>query len=143
MRAVARWLHGGDGSLLGLAPLGAQVGDDGPAARLIAGRFVGAYRLGGRSGKNVAAAICEAASRSTMRYVPVKTVDQQSVLAMHRLRGGYKEERAACINRIRGLLYGHRRRRYSMNQRTLNKSDATPSLDSACAMLQNAKVAML
>ncbi len=75
--------------------------------RLIAGHFVGAYRLGGRSGKNDAAdaaAICEAASRPSMRFVPVKTVDQQSVLAVHRLREGYKEERTACINRIRGLL---------------------------------------
>jgi transposase len=75
--------------------------------RLIAGHFVGAYRMGGKSGKNDAAdaaAICEAASRPTMRFVPVKTVDQQSILVVHRLREGYKEERTACINRIRGLL---------------------------------------
>jgi transposase len=76
-------------------------------ARLIAGHFVGAYRMGGRSGKNDAAdaaAICEAASRPSMRFVPIKSVDQQGVLTLHRLREGYKEERTACINRIRGLL---------------------------------------
>ena len=76
-------------------------------ARLIAGAFVAPYRMQGRSGKNDAndaAAVCEAASRPSMRFVPVKDVDQQSVLSIHRLREGYKEERTACINRIRGLL---------------------------------------
>jgi transposase len=76
-------------------------------ARLIAGHFVGAYRMQGKRGKNDAndaAAICEAAGRPHMRFVPVKTVEQQAQLAVHRLREGYKEERTACINRIRGLL---------------------------------------
>jgi transposase len=76
-------------------------------ARLIAGHFVGAYRMQGKSGKNDAndaAAICEAAGRPQMRFVPVKTAEQQGQLAVHRLREGYKEERCACINRIRGLL---------------------------------------
>lgn len=76
-------------------------------ARLIAAAFVTPFRMTGRSGKNDAAdaaAICEAASRPSMRFVPIKTVDQQSVLTLHRLREGYKEERTACINRIRGLL---------------------------------------
>jgi transposase len=75
--------------------------------RLIAGHFVVPYRMQGRSGKNDAndaAAICEAASRATMRFVPIKTAQQQALLAVHRLREGYKEERTACINRIRGLL---------------------------------------
>jgi transposase len=76
-------------------------------ARLIAGHFVGAYRMQGKRGKNDAndaAAICEAAGRPHMRFVPIKTVEQQAQLAVHRLREGYKEERTACINRIRGLL---------------------------------------
>ena len=76
-------------------------------ARLIAGQFVGPYRMGGRSAKNDAAdaaAICEAASRPTMRFVPIKSIAQQGVLTLHRLREGYKEERTACINRLRGLL---------------------------------------
>ena len=61
----------------------------------------------GRSGKNDAtdaAAVCEAASRPSMRFVPVKTVEQQGVMSLHRMREGYKEERTACINRIRGVL---------------------------------------
>lgn len=76
-------------------------------ARLIAANFVVPYRMQGRSGKNDAndaAAICEAASRPSMRFVPVKSVEQQSLLSLHRLREGYKEERTACVNRIRGLL---------------------------------------
>jgi transposase len=76
-------------------------------ARLVAGHFVGAYRMQGKCGKNDAndaAAICEAAGRPHMRFVPVKTLEQQAQLAVHRLREGYKEERTACINRIRGLL---------------------------------------
>jgi transposase len=39
-----------------------------------------------------------------MRFVPVKTAEQQGLLALHRLREGYKEERTALISRIRGLL---------------------------------------
>lgn len=76
-------------------------------ARLIAGHFVTPYRMAGKQGKNDAndaAAICEAASRPHMRFVPIKSADQQGQLAVHRLREGYKEERTALINRIRGLL---------------------------------------
>ena len=65
------------------------------------------YRMAGKSGKNDAndaAAICEAAGRPHMRFVPVKSCEQQGLLAVHRLREGYKEERTGCINRIRGLL---------------------------------------
>jgi transposase len=76
-------------------------------ARLVAGHFVTPYRMAGKSGKNDAndaAAICEAAGRPHMRFVPVKTAQQQGQLAVHRLREGFKEERTALINRIRGLL---------------------------------------
>jgi len=75
--------------------------------RLIAGHFVTPHRMAGKSGKNDAndaAAICEAASRPHMRFVPIKTAQQQGQLALHRLREGYKEERTALINRVRGLL---------------------------------------
>ena len=76
-------------------------------ARIIAAHLVSPYRLQGKSGKNDAndaAAICEAASRPSMHFVPIKTVSQQGVLCVHRLREGLKEERTACTNRIRGLL---------------------------------------
>lgn len=76
-------------------------------ARLIAAHFVTPYRMEGKSGKNDmtdAAAICEAASRPSMRFVPIKSVEQQGVMSLHRVREGLKEERTACVNRIRGVL---------------------------------------
>lgn len=76
-------------------------------ARLIAGQFVTPYRMTSKSGKNDAndaAAICEAAGRPHMRFVPVKTAEQQGQLSVHRLREGYRTERTALINRIRGVL---------------------------------------
>ena len=75
--------------------------------RIISAQLVEPYRTQGASGKNDAndaAAICEAASRPQMHFVPVKTIEQQSMLCVHRLREGFKAERTACINRIRGLL---------------------------------------
>jgi transposase len=75
--------------------------------KLMSAQLVEPYRSQGATGKNDAndaAAICEAASRPTMRFVPVKSVEQQSMLCVHRLREGLKAERVACINRIRGLL---------------------------------------
>lgn len=76
-------------------------------ARIIAAHLVAPYRMQGKSGKNDAndaMAICEAASRPQMHFVPVKSVEQQSILCIHRLREGFKAESVACINRIRGLL---------------------------------------
>jgi transposase len=76
-------------------------------ARIISAQLVSPYRSQGATGKNDAndaAAICEAASRPTMRFIPVKSVEQQSMLCVHRLREGVKEDRTACINRVRGLL---------------------------------------
>jgi transposase len=61
----------------------------------------------GKSGKNDmtdAAAICEAASRPTMRFVPIKSCEQQGVMSLHRVREGFKQERTGCINQIRGVL---------------------------------------
>jgi transposase len=76
-------------------------------ARILAAHHVAPYRVAGKRSKNDAndaAAICEAASRPHLHCVPVKTAEQQGRLAIHRLREGYKEERTALINRIRGLL---------------------------------------
>ena len=78
--------------------------------RLIAANFVSPYRMEGKSGKNDmtdAAAICEAASRPSMRFVPIKSCEQQGVMSLHRVREGFKEERTACINRIRAVLAEH------------------------------------
>ena len=77
------------------------------AARLIAPHLVTPYRMEGKAGKNDAtdaAAICEAASRPQMRFVPIKTTAQQGIMALHCIREGLKEDRTAWSNRIRGVL---------------------------------------
>ena len=81
----------------------------GHTVRLMAPKFVAPYRRGGKNDGNDAEAICEAVSRPSMRFVPVKSAAQQSVLALHRVRQGFVEERTATLNRIRGLLaeFGH------------------------------------
>lgn len=79
----------------------------GHTPKLIAPKFVTPYRMSGKRGKNDAAdaaAICEAATRPKMRFVPVKTIDQQGTLCLHRVRQGFIQERTATINRVRGLL---------------------------------------
>src|SRR5205823_658591 len=79
----------------------------GHTVRLMAPKFVAPYRLSGKRGKNDAAdaaAICEAVTRPNMRFVPVKSLEQQSELAVHRARHGFVAQRTATINRIRGLL---------------------------------------
>jgi len=79
----------------------------GHSVKLIAPQFASPYRKGGPSGKNDAAdaeAICEAAGRPSMRFVPAKTLEQQGVATLHRMRQGWVEERTASINRLRALL---------------------------------------
>jgi transposase len=79
----------------------------GHTVRLIAPKFVAPYRLSGKRGKTDAAdaaAICEALQRPSMRFVPVKSLEQQALLTLHRVRQGFIEQRTALINRIRGLL---------------------------------------
>jgi len=78
----------------------------GHTVRMMAPKFVAPYRMSGTRGKNDAAdaaAICEAVTRPSMRFVPVKSIEQ-SRLFVHRARQGYVEQRTALINRIRGLL---------------------------------------
>jgi transposase len=79
----------------------------GHTVRLMAPKFVAPYRMSGRRGKNDAAdaaAICEAVQRPNMRFVPIKSLEQQARLSVHRMRQGFIEQRTATINRIRGLL---------------------------------------
>jgi transposase len=51
-----------------------------------------------------AEAICEAVSRPSMRFVPIKSVEQQAILCVHRVRQGFVKARTAQANQIRGLL---------------------------------------
>jgi transposase len=76
----------------------------GHTVRLMAPVFVAPYRKSGKNDGNDAEAICEAVSRPNMRFVPVKSAEQQALLALHRVRQGFVEERTALINRLRAVL---------------------------------------
>ena len=73
-------------------------------ARLISPQFVKPYVKGNKNDANDAEAICEAVARPTMRFVPVKSIEQQDIQMLHRIRSGLVKERTALANRIRGFL---------------------------------------
>jgi transposase len=70
----------------------------------MAAQFVNPYRKSGKNDANDAEAICEAVGRPNMRFVPVKSDEQQAVLMMHRTRTLTVSNRTAQVNQIRGLL---------------------------------------
>ncbi len=76
----------------------------GHAVRLMAPQFVKPYVKTNKNDVADAEAICEAVGRPNMRFVPLKTTEQQSVLALHRARQGFVKARTAQANAIRGLL---------------------------------------
>jgi transposase len=76
----------------------------GYTAKLMAPQFVKPYVKTNKNDAADAEAICEAVSRPNMRFVPIKTPDQQAVLALHRARQGFVRQRTAQGNQIRGVL---------------------------------------
>lgn len=76
----------------------------GHTVRLMAPQFVKPFVKSNKNDAADAQAICEAVGRPSMRFVPVKSIDQQSVLALHRARQGFVKARTAQANQIRGLL---------------------------------------
>lgn len=72
--------------------------------KLIAPQFVKPYVKSNKNDQADAEAICEAVARPNMRFVPIKTVEQQSVLSIHRVRERLVRSRTALANEIRGLL---------------------------------------
>ncbi|MDX1606536.1 MAG: IS110 family transposase [Candidatus Competibacterales bacterium] len=95
--------------------------DLGHEARLLPPQYVKAFLRGNKNDYNDALAIAEAVVRPEMRAVSIKTVAQQDVQALHRLRQGCVASRTALGNQLRGLLaeygivlpqgVGHLRRR--------------------------------
>lgn len=76
----------------------------GHKVKLIAPQFVKPYVKANKNDAADAEAICEAVQRPNMRFVPVKTVEQQAILSVHRARQGCIKARTAQANQIRGLL---------------------------------------
>lgn len=76
----------------------------GHTVKLIAPQFVKPYVKGNKHDAADAEAICEAASRPSMRFVAIKSPQSQAVLALHRVRDGFIKARTAQANQLRGLL---------------------------------------
>lgn len=76
----------------------------GHQVKLIAPQYVKPYVKGNKNDYNDAEAIAEAAQRPNMRFVPIKSIEQQDVQNFHRQRERIKKERTALVNQVRGLL---------------------------------------
>jgi transposase len=76
----------------------------GHTVRLMASQFVKPYVKTNKNDAADAEGICEAVGRANMRFVPIKSIEQQAILSVHRVRQGFVKARTAQANQIRGLL---------------------------------------
>ena len=85
---------------------GRRCREHGLEPRLMAAQFVKPFRKSQstKNDRNDAEAIATAARQGNMRFVPVKTIDQQARLSEHRIREGYKTDALSASNRLRGIL---------------------------------------
>ena len=81
-----------------------KLGELGHTVKLMSPQFVKPYVKTNKNDMEDAEAICEAVSRPSMRFVPIKNVEQQAILSVHRARQGFVKARTAQGNQIRGLL---------------------------------------
>ncbi len=84
---------------------GREITKLGHEVKLIAPQFVKPYVKTNKNDQADAEAICEAVARPNMRFVPIKSVEQQDILSIHRIRARLVRNRTALANEIRGLLY--------------------------------------
>jgi transposase len=89
----------------------------GHAVRLMSPALVAPYRTGHKHDRNDADAICEAVRRPRMRFVAVKSVPQQDLLALHRVRTQLLKQRIALSNQVRALLHARGARTSGAAQR--------------------------
>jgi transposase len=76
----------------------------GHSVRVISPQYVKPFVKGNKNDGNDAEALCEAVQRPNMRFVPLRTVEQQDVQALHRARQRLVNHRTALITQMRGLL---------------------------------------
>jgi len=76
----------------------------GHQVKLIAPQYVKPFLKGNKNDYNDAEAIAEASQRPHMRFVPIKSLEQQDRQNFHRQRERIKKERTALVNQVRGLL---------------------------------------
>lgn len=107
---LLEWFGKAGGCLVGMEACGSahhwarELSAQGHEVRLMSPQFVKPFRKGCKNDANDAEAIYEALNRPSMRFVSIKTTDEQAVLALHRVRQRLVAKRTALINQIRGLL---------------------------------------
>jgi transposase len=87
--------------------LGRQLAALGHDVRLIPAQYVKPFVKGHKNDYRDAEAIAEAVGRPTMRFVPLKSVEQLDLQALHRVRSRLVGQRTAVINQLRGFLLEH------------------------------------
>ena len=83
---------------------GRKAQEFGHTVNLLPAQHVRPYRIGQKTDRRDAEAILSARRRETIVPVPVKTVEQQTVCALHRMRAALMKTRTARLNTVRGLL---------------------------------------
>ena len=78
-----------------------EIRELGHEVRLMPPSYVAPYVKRGKTDAADAAAICEAVTRPTMRFVPIKTAEQQAVLMLHRTRDLLVRQRTMPVNALR------------------------------------------
>jgi transposase len=73
-------------------------------ARIIAPKYVTKFRQQQKNDANDAEAICDTLLHRKTRFVPIKSVEQQALLCLHRIRAAQIHARTSLINEMRGLL---------------------------------------
>lgn len=76
----------------------------GHEVRIMAAQFVKPYVKSNKNDMVDAEAIAEAVTRPTMRFVPIKSIEQQDIQSFHRARERLIKSRTALVNEMRGLL---------------------------------------
>jgi transposase len=119
----------------------------GHEVKLIAPQYVKPFVKTNKNDAKDAEAICEAALRPTMHFVPVKEVEQQDIQSLHRIRQGLVCQRVALTNEARGLFAeygirmsrGHRGFKMQMqrliDEEIIDASDVTPLMRREAAKL--------
>jgi transposase len=76
----------------------------GHEVKMMSPQYVKPYIKTNKNDANDAEGICEAVTRPSMRFVPIKTLEQQDILGIHRVRSRLLMERTQLTNQIRGIL---------------------------------------
>jgi transposase len=84
------------------ARLFSEMGHD---VKLIPAQHVKPFVRGNKNDHNDALAIGEAAQRPNIKFVPIKTTEQQDIQALHRIRERIVNQRTGLVNQTRGIPY--------------------------------------